>query len=207
MRNSLVQQIGCLQHIFFPSCRVAPVDHSQNRGFGTVIKIKSSEIGGWWALNGQFLRSRDFGAKALGDFLRNFALDREQVFQISVVLLCPDVHIAACVDQLRVYMEPGSCLAHAALQHVRHTKRVPDLLCAWLAAILHDARATDDFEIGNFRKLGQEVVLDTISKGGILSVVAKIFERQDSDAFVEWQADRRHFTMPVEWQRYCQGSY
>ena len=45
--------------------------------------------------------------KALRDFLRDLALDREHVFHIAIVLLCPDVRVGAGVDQLGVDMEPG----------------------------------------------------------------------------------------------------
>ena len=51
-----------------------------------------------------------------------------------------------------------------------------------LAAILHHAGAADDLEIGNLRQLGQNVVLDTVGKGGVLFVVAQVFKRQHRDA-------------------------
>ena len=75
------------------------------------------------------------------------------------------------VDQLDVYMQPGAGLAHAAFQHVRYLKLITDLARVLFAAISHHAGAADDLEIGNLRQLGQQVVLDTIGKGGVFSVI------------------------------------
>ena len=55
MRDSLVQQIGRLEQIRFPGSGRAH-NSIQKKIFGAVIKIKRSEIGCWWLLNGQFLR-------------------------------------------------------------------------------------------------------------------------------------------------------
>jgi len=54
----------------------------------------------------------------LRDFLRDLALDGEDVFQVAIVLFRPYVRIGAGVDQLRVYMEPGPGLADTAFQRV-----------------------------------------------------------------------------------------
>jgi hypothetical protein len=43
------------------------------------FEIERSEIGCWWPLDRHLLRTRYCGAGAFGDFLLDFALDREQV--------------------------------------------------------------------------------------------------------------------------------
>ena len=55
MRDSLVQQIGRLEQISLSLVRWSPQQYPEEI-LGAVIKIESSEIGCWWALNGQFLR-------------------------------------------------------------------------------------------------------------------------------------------------------
>src|SRR4029453_10534544 len=92
-RHGLVQQIDCLTEIH---CTVAARKHMT----GARIEIESDEIAGRPPLNRQFLSSRDFGAKLLSDFLRNLALDRKQIVQITIVLLGPDVRVRARVNQL-----------------------------------------------------------------------------------------------------------
>src|SRR6266576_1037672 len=125
---------------------------------------------------------RDFGVKALCDFLSDLALDREDVFQIAIVLLHPDVYIGARVDQLGIYMEPGSSLTYAAFQNMRYLKRIADLARVLFAAISYHACPADDLEIGDFRQLGQNVVLDTVGKEGVLSIVAQVFKWQHCNA-------------------------
>ncbi len=120
--------------------------------------------------------------KALCDFLRDFALDGEHVFQIAIVLLCPDVRVAARVDQLGIYVQPGSRLADAAFQYVGCAQLIADLTRIVLAAIFHHASAADDLESGNLRQLRQKVVLNTVGKGGVLFVVAQVFKRKHRDS-------------------------
>src|SRR4029453_10340226 len=108
--DSLIQQIGRLEQTRLPGASRAH-NSIQKKSFGAAIKIEGSEIGCWWSLNGKFLRSGDFGIKALCDFLRDLALDREHVFQIAIVLFRPDVRIGVGVDQLDVYVKPGAGFA------------------------------------------------------------------------------------------------
>src|SRR5262249_7501737 len=61
-----------------------------------------------------------------------------------------------------------------------------DLTEISFAAIIHDTRPTDDFQIGDLRQLGQDVVLHAIDKGGVLFLLAQIFERQNGDSGRYW---------------------
>src|SRR6202011_687995 len=45
------------------------------------------------------------------------------------------------------------------------------------------------FEVGHFREVGQDLVLDAIGKISVLFVVAEVFEWEDSNAFVGDCAD------------------
>src|SRR6184192_3458120 len=165
-RNGLVQQIDCLTEIRHPAAKGCPRKHMT----GARIEIESDEIAGRPALNRQSLSSRDFGAKPLSDFLRNLALDRKQVVQIAIVLFRPDVSVRARVDQLRVHMKPGADSPDAALQHMGDSQLVTDLTHVPLAAIVHYAGSADDFQVGDFRKLGQNVVLHAVGKVRVLFV-------------------------------------
>src|SRR4029453_7112142 len=80
-RHSLVQQIDCLQQIRSP----ATERRRQKEILATRVKIERDEVGGWLALDGQFLSSRDFGVQSFCDFFRNLALDGEQIVQIAIV--------------------------------------------------------------------------------------------------------------------------
>src|SRR4029453_1418433 len=103
-----------------------------------------------------------FGVKVLGNFLRDLTLDCEQIIQIAVVFLSPDVGVGASVDQLRIQVNPISAPACASLQHVGHAKCIADLADISLAAIFHHAGPADYFEVVDLGQLGQNVVLHTI---------------------------------------------
>ncbi len=79
-------------------------------------------------------------------------------------------------------MNPITAPACASLQHVRHAKRVADLAHISFAAIFHHAVPADDLEIADFRQLGENVVLDTIGKGGVFFLAIEAFKRQNSDS-------------------------
>src|SRR6266571_3729656 len=106
-RDSLVQQIDRLEG--FP-----PGAYRQKNSFGARVKVEGCEVGGWLALDGQFLRSRHFGVKLLSDFLRDLALDCEYVIQVTIVFFGPDVRVRARVDQLGIQMDSGPIPAHAS---------------------------------------------------------------------------------------------
>src|SRR5207244_1918757 len=122
-RHGLVQQIDCLTEIRHPAAKGCPRKHMT----GARIEIESDEITGRPPLNRQFLSRRDFGVKLLSDFLRDLALDGEQIVQIAIVLFGPDVRVRARVDQLRVHMKPGADSPDAALQHMGDSQLVTDL--------------------------------------------------------------------------------
>ena len=131
--------------------------------------------------------------KVLGNFLRDLTLDCEQIIQIAVVFLGPDVGVRARVDQLRVQVNPITAPACASLQHVRHAKRIADLAHISFAAIFHHAVPADDFEIADLRQLGQNVVLHAIGKRRVFFLVAQIFKRQNGDSSCYWLSDQFSF--------------
>src|SRR5262245_6149176 len=88
-------------------------------------------------------------------------------------------------------MKPAPSLAYATLQHVRHTQRIAALARGVMVPILQDASSANDLEIGNFRELGQKIVLNSIRERGVLPVVAQIFKRQDSNTFFRRDFDGR----------------
>ena len=77
---------------------------------GARVKIERNKVGGWLALNGQFLSRCNFGVQSARRLLRDLALDRKQVIQIAIVLFGPDVGIRARVDQLGIHMKPVAVL-------------------------------------------------------------------------------------------------
>ena len=104
--------------------------------------------------------------------MRDVALHGEQIIQIAVVLLGPDVRVRACIDQLRVQTKMRAGSAHAALQNMPYTEIISDLTEIPFAAVIHHAGLADHLEIGNLRQLGQNVVLNAVGKKRVLFVLA-----------------------------------
>ena len=65
---------------------------------------------------------------------------------------------------------------------MRYAELVGDLTRVMLIAISHHARSADDFESGNLRQFGHKIVLNTVSKGGILSVITQILKWKYCDS-------------------------
>ena len=65
---------------------------------------------------------------------------------------------------------------------MRHAQLIADLAHISFAAIFHHAGPADDFQIGDLRQLGQNVVLHTIGKGRVFFLLAQIFKRQNGDS-------------------------
>ena len=84
--HSLVQQIR-LPATKFPSRSAKCV--TQKIFLARAVKIEGNEIPRSACAQSPIFQQRDFGVKLLSDFLRNLALDSEQVFQIAIVLLAP----------------------------------------------------------------------------------------------------------------------
>src|SRR5437899_6708593 len=114
--DSLIQQLDPLKQIRF--CLTTEA-RSQNKIFRAAVKIEGCEIGSRPALNGQFLRGRNFGVKLLSDFLCDLTLDCEYVIQVAIVLFRPHMCVSARVDQLGVHVKLSSDPAYATLYYVR----------------------------------------------------------------------------------------
>ena len=179
-RNGLVQQVDCLQQIRFQ--RTTQTQHKKI--IGSIVEIKGYEISRGRLFNGQFLRSRNFRAKAPSDRSGKLTLERKQVVQIAIVFLCPDEITCASVYQssLEVKTRAPATVGHGTLQNVRNPKRFTNLANIPLPAILHYAGMADHPEIVDAGEFGQNVVLNTIGKNGVLFIVAQTFEGQNSNA-------------------------
>jgi hypothetical protein len=74
----------------------------------------------------------------LDDGLRDLVLQREDVVQVPIVALRPDVPVGGAVDELRGYPHAAACLAYAALEHVADPEFASDLRHVDVAALVHE---------------------------------------------------------------------
>src|SRR4030095_4995039 len=126
-----------------------------------------------------------------GNFLRDLALNCEQIIEIAVVLLHPHMSVSARVDQLRIHVEPCPDPADAAFQKMRYAQINSDLSHISFLAIFHHTAPADHFQIGDPRQLGQNVILDAIDEGGgVFSLLAQVLKRQNGDSGRYWTLNK-----------------
>src|SRR5260221_14240261 len=109
---------------------------------GPQIEIVGFKILGWFL----FDISLFFGRKRCGqlgsDGLSYFALDGENVGEITIKTVGPSGLIVASVDQLDADPNPVTVPAHRSFQYVRYTQRTGNLaqIAFLVHAVLHDRR-------------------------------------------------------------------
>ena len=118
-------------------------------------------------------------------------LDREHVRDVAVVAFRPQMRICSSVYQLRADPHSATRALDRAFKNVSDPECFADFAEVALNAVfvLHHRCAANDFEVGHFREIGQDLVLNSIGEVGILFVVAEIFKREDSNAFIRDCAD------------------
>src|SRR5205807_7303787 len=94
--------------------------------------------------------------------------------------------ISAGINELGTDANSPAGALDRAFKNVSDTECLADFPKVALDAVfvLHHGGAADDFEVGDLCEIGQDLVLNTIGKVGVLFVVAEIFKREDSDAFI-----------------------
>ena len=115
---------------------------------------------------------------------RDLVLDREDVVELAVVGLRPQVRVGAGLDQLRRDPYRVARLAHRAFQHVRHVQRARDLRDSDLLALERERRgARRHLQLRNLRQQVQQFLRDTV--GEVLLVLPRrhVHEWQHGDAF------------------------
>src|SRR5260370_21237026 len=109
----------------------------------------------------------------------NFILNRENVGQIAVVAVGPDVIPRFSLDEVGSNADPIGGLAHAAFEHITHAELSADLLHIDRLAFIGKRRVPgDDEQRGIMRKSGDDVFGYTIGDELLLGVATHIGEGQ-----------------------------
>src|SRR4051812_28662627 len=97
------------------------------------------------------------------DAPRYFVLHCEDIGEVAVIALGPEMSVGRCLDQLPGHPYPVAGLAHAAFENVAHSKFTADLLDAGRAALVGEARIPgDDKQQPRFRQQSNDVLRDTV---------------------------------------------
>ena len=92
--------------------------------------------------------------------------------------------VARCINQLHVDADAAARFLHAALEDVGNTELATDFRQILRPAAIALGRGPrDHLQIADLGQPGQDFVLDTVGKIGVVLVGAKVFKRQDGDGF------------------------
>src|SRR5579862_3960903 len=108
-----------------------------------IVRIGFDTIRG--GLGNRFLLLRqqlDF--QLLDDRMCNLVLDREDVRQVTIVAVGPEMRSVLAIDELSSDPNPRSSLAHASLQNESDTELAADLLNLYGLAFVDECRVTGD---------------------------------------------------------------
>ncbi len=112
----------------------------------------------------------------------DLVLQREDVGEIAVVPVGPDVVASLGFDQLGGDANAIGGPSHAAFEHVAHAEFAPDLLQIDCAALVGEGGvARDDEQRGVARQSGDDVFGDPVGDELLLGVAAHVRERQHGD--------------------------
>ena len=114
--------------------------------------------------------------------MSDFILDRENVSQIAVVTVCPDVSTVLSANQLSRDADARPGLPHTSLQneinaealrHCRHLDR--------FALVSEDGVPCHHEQAGNFREIGDDVFGNAVTEIFLLGIAAHVYERKHRD--------------------------
>jgi hypothetical protein len=116
------------------------------------------------------------------DALRDVVLDREDVLQLPIVSLGPDVVAGFRVDQLARDANAPARGPDAAFQHVAHAQGARDLAYVDCRTPVNEGRvAGDDEQPAQTRQRRDDVLGDAVRKMILARIAAHVGERQHSD--------------------------
>ena len=112
----------------------------------------------------------------------HLVLDREDVLEVAVVALGPDVAVGIGVDQLHGHAHPVARLAHAALDHVLDAELRRDVLDLDRLALVDERRVARDHEqLPEPGQRGDDVLGQAVGEELLLGIAAHVGERQHRD--------------------------
>ena len=174
--------------------RQRPVDHLLGLDIVLARALVMQHLGGQRALVGRHagrLHARDlvvlggFQAARQGgdDGAGDLVLHGEDIVELAVVALGPDVHVGRRVDELDGNAQPVARLAHAALDQIARAELLGDLAHVDGLSLVDEGRvARDDEQFAPAAQLCEDVLGEPIGEEFLLGIAAHVGERQDGNA-------------------------
>ena len=152
---------------------------------GLEVVVVSVDAGGGPAGDDIFLLRGDGGLKRPGDLGGELFLNGENVADLAIVSLGPDMLVGGGADELAGHAHLVAGPPHAALEQVGDAQFLGDLPAGLRrAAILHDRGARHDAQLRDEREVGEDVLLDAVGEKGAVLLLAHVAERKDGEGFL-----------------------
>ena len=114
--------------------------------------------------------------------MRHLVLDGEDVLQLAIVALGPEMRVMGRVDQLRGDAHPVAGAPHAAFDEVADAEPAGDVLCLDRLSLERERRvARDDEQRAKARKLSDDVLGYPVAEILLLGITGHVGERQNGD--------------------------
>src|SRR4029077_5110486 len=174
---------------------------SPNTGVVARLKSHAAKIGiislrivCWFNCQSLRLATGQLRLQRFRDSFGDLALNSEDVSQLSIKGLRPEVGIRFRVNQLHTDPHLVGRLLHATLQNIGYAKLLRDLgEIARFTLIALGGSARHHFQIGDAGQSRQDLLLDTISEVGVIWIRTEVLKWKHSNAL--WNYDRG-FTVP-----------
>ncbi len=130
--------------------------------------------------------------KFFDDLRRDFVLNGENIDEIAIVGLRPQVPVRSAFNQLRCNPDPVAGLANRSLEHIANIQGISDLGNVYfLTAIRKRRRPRDHAQLFYLGEQVQELLGDTVREVLLLGIGTHVDEWQDGDGLVDLQLDGR----------------
>src|SRR5207244_6568480 len=142
--------------------------------FGTLVKVERRNISRRHLLNRRLFTRRDFGLELVGDRFGDLALNSEHVCEIAIVVLRPKMRVCPGVNQLCAHPHAVRRSLHTSFEDMGDAKLLGDLakVASRCIPVLHNAGATDYFQVGDFGEIRKDFILHTVCEVSVRFLVA-----------------------------------
>ena len=149
-----------------------------------IISIGFNTLGRYLA-DGLLLLRQQLDLQLVNDRMSNLILDGEDVGEIPIVTLGPDVATISPIDELRGDADPRASLSNAALQDELDRKILADLLHArGFPLVAKGSVVRDHEETRNLRQVGNEILGDTVAKILLLRISTHVAEGEHNNRWL-----------------------
>ena len=136
-------------------------------------------------LDGAFFLLPEYDAQRSHDVLGDLILNGEDIFELAIITLRPEVVAVSHVDELRRDAKPVAGFPHAALQHRVDLESASDLADVLVFFLERErGRARRHSECLHLAQGIDDLFRDAVAEVFVVRIVAHVHKSEHSDAFL-----------------------